>query len=84
MLEVADVLRCAGDAYLQKYGATMPASHRRALYDLRHCRTAVFGGQVYRCDRCGHRQPPRSLAIQGRHGRWLASFLAGSQCPHRF
>ena len=56
MLEVADVLRRAGDAYLQKYGATMLDSHRRALHDLRHCRTAVLGGQVYGCDRCGHRQ----------------------------
>lgn len=56
MLEVADVLRRAGDAYLQKYGATMLPSHRRALRDLRHCRTAMLGGQVYCCDRCGHRQ----------------------------
>ena len=56
MLEVADVLHRAGDAYLQKYGATMLDSHRRALHDLRHCRTAILGGQVYCCDRCGHRQ----------------------------
>jgi len=56
MLEVADVLRRAGDAYLRKFGRRMPASHRRALYDIRHCRTEVFGGHVYRCDRCGHRQ----------------------------
>ena len=56
MLEVADVVRRYGDAYLQKYGATMLPSHRRALQDIRHCRTAVLGGHVYCCDRCGHRQ----------------------------
>lgn len=56
MLEVADVLRRAGDAYLRKFGAAMPPSHRRALDDIRHCRTDLFGGHVYRCDRCGHRQ----------------------------
>ena len=34
----------------------MPPSHRRALRDIRDCRTEVFGGHVYACDRCGHRQ----------------------------
>lgn len=56
MLEVADVLRRAGDVYLRKFGEAMPQSHRRALHDIRHCRTAVFGGHVYRCDLCEHRQ----------------------------
>lgn len=56
MLEVADVFRLYGDAYLQKFGPAMPPSHRRALDDIRHCRTEVLGGHVYGCDRCGHRQ----------------------------
>ena len=56
MLEVADVFRLYGDAYLQKFGRAMPPSHRRALDDIRHCRTEVLGGHVYGCDRCGHRQ----------------------------
>ncbi len=56
MLEVADVFRLYGDAYLQQFGQNMPPSHRRALDDIRHCRTEVLGGHVYACDRCGHRQ----------------------------
>ncbi len=56
MLEVADVFRQYGDTYLGRFGQTMPPSHRRALSDIRDCRTAVFGGHVYDCDRCGHRQ----------------------------
>ena len=56
MLEVADVFRLYGDAYLQQFGQNMPPSHRRALRDIRHCRTEVLGGHVYACDRCGHRQ----------------------------
>ncbi len=56
MLEVAEVFRRYGDAYQQRYGHTMLPSHRRALDDIRQCRTEVFGGHVYRCDRCGHRQ----------------------------
>jgi hypothetical protein len=56
MLEVAQLLQQAGDAYLQKFGSRMLPSHRRAIRDIRHCRTAVFGGHVYGCDRCQHRQ----------------------------
>ena len=56
MLEVADVFRLYGDAYLQRFGRKMPPSHRRALEDIRHCRTEVFGGHVYDCDHCGQRQ----------------------------
>jgi hypothetical protein len=56
MLEVADVLRRAGDAYLRKFEPAMPPGHRRAMHDIRHCRTEVFGGHIYHCDRCGHRQ----------------------------
>lgn len=56
MLELADVVRRYGDVYLQKFGHNMPPSHRRALQDIRHCRTEVLGGHVYVCNQCGHRQ----------------------------
>lgn len=56
MLEVADVFRRYGDAYLQRFGQQMLPSHRRAFYDILHCRTAAMGGHVYDCQRCGHRQ----------------------------
>ncbi len=46
MLEVADVFRQYGDTYLGRFGQTMPPSHRRALRDIRHCRTEVLGGHV--------------------------------------
>ena len=56
MLEVADVFRRYGDAYLQAYGPQMLPSHRRAFYDILHCRTAAMGGHVYACEHCGHEQ----------------------------
>lgn len=56
MREVADVFRRYGDAYVQTYGASLLPSHRRALHDIRHCRTEVFGGHVSDCDHCGQRQ----------------------------
>ena len=53
MLEVADVLRRFGPAYLAQHGASLLPSHRRAIADLQLCRTPALGGQQYRCDVCG-------------------------------
>ena len=54
MLEVADILRQYGPAYLEQFAEKMPACQRRALEDLRRCRTAALGGHLYQCHACGH------------------------------
>ena len=51
-LEVADVFRQYGEAYLAKYGASR--EQRRVLRDIQACRTAALGGHIAQCDRCGH------------------------------
>lgn len=56
MLEVADVLRQHGAAYLDAHGAAVPRRHQRVIRDLIACRTAELGGHLYECDCCGHRQ----------------------------
>ena len=53
MLEVADVLRRFGPAYLAQHGASLLPSHRRAIADLQLCRTPALGGHQFRCDACG-------------------------------
>ncbi len=53
-MTVATVVRQFGPAYLARFGATMPAGHRRALADLAACRTIAMGGHVTQCDACGH------------------------------
>jgi hypothetical protein len=53
MPEVADIFRLHGAAYLARFGRAVLPSHRRALVDLRDCRTAVLGGRLYVCDHCG-------------------------------
>jgi hypothetical protein len=53
-LEVADVFREHADEYLARYGAT--AAQRQVLRAVQNCRTAVLGGHVEACDRCGHQQ----------------------------
>jgi hypothetical protein len=54
MLEVADILRRYGDAYLDRFGSAVPHHHRRAIQAILDCRTAVLGGHLYGCDHCEH------------------------------
>ena len=77
--EVADVVRAYGAACLR----THPTSHaqRRVLRAIARCRTALLGGHVAGCDRCGYRRIaynscgnrhcPKCLAAHS--VRWLAA-----------
>ena len=63
MLEVAEIVRRHGAAYLARFADRMLPSHRRALCDLEACRTPALGGHVHQCDHCG-RQTDRWLTAQ--------------------
>ena len=52
MVELADVFRCHGPAYRQKYEARMLPSHLQAMRAIEQCRTEVLGGQVFYCEHC--------------------------------
>ena len=53
-LEVADIVRAHGAAFLARYGPGLSTAQRRALADVAVCRTAALGGHVHRCGACGH------------------------------
>jgi len=55
-LEVADVFREYGPGYLAAFGDSLLPDQRRVLSDIVRCRTAVLGGHVEGCDRCGHQR----------------------------
>lgn len=55
-LEVAEVIRECGDAFMARHGAWLSSAQRRALRDLVACRTAALGGHVVRCLDCGHQR----------------------------
>ena len=55
-LEVADIFRIHGPAYLEAHGHAMSSAQRRVMRAIEICRTAVLGGHVDKCDRCGHRR----------------------------
>jgi Putative transposase/Transposase zinc-binding domain len=78
-VEVADVIRGHGEAFLAQYGSTLTAAQRRALRALAVCRTAALGGHVERCADCDHeriaynscrnRHCPKCQALA--RARWL-------------
>jgi hypothetical protein len=51
-MTVATAVRQFGPANAARFGAAMPAGHRRALEALAACRTAAMGGHVAQCDAC--------------------------------
>ena len=55
-LEVADIFRIRGPAYREGHGHAMSSAQRQVMRAIEICRTAVLGGHVDKCDRCGHRR----------------------------
>ena len=53
-LEVAEVVRQYGDAFLARYGSTLSGAQHQALRAIALCRTAALGGHITQCDHCGH------------------------------
>ena len=53
-LEVADIVRQYGAAYLARYGHVTSTAQQRVLRALTLCRTAALGGHTTACDQCGH------------------------------
>jgi hypothetical protein len=73
-LEVADMIRAAGESFRQRYSASLTWLQRKVLDAIARCRTAALGGHRDACLNCGTkpRQPqtsphadtlPRSLQV---------------------
>jgi hypothetical protein len=54
-LEVADLIRSAGTAFLKRNHHWLSWKHVKVLRAIRRCRTAALGGHLDECTRCGHR-----------------------------
>src|SRR5208282_3260615 len=54
-LEVADLIRIAGDAFIERNRQWISWKHVKVLLAIRQCRTAALGGHLDECTRCGHR-----------------------------
>ena len=63
-LEVAAIFRAYGEVYRQ--GHRLSGGQRRVMRDIEACRTAVLGGHMAQCDRCGA-QVVRYHSCRNRH-----------------
>ncbi len=54
-LELADIFRVHGPAFLTTFVDSLTTQQKKALRDISLCRTAALGGHVEQCDECGHR-----------------------------
>jgi hypothetical protein len=83
LLEVADVVRQYGAAFLARYGPTLSGEQHRALRAIALCRTAALGGHITQCDHCGHEEQAynscRHRSCPKCHGAAQASWLAARE-----
>jgi Putative transposase/Transposase zinc-binding domain len=54
-LEVADIIRAAGEAFIEQNCHWLRWKHLKVLRAIERCRTAALGGHLDECARCGHR-----------------------------
>jgi len=54
-LEVADLVRAAGDRFIEHSRRWITWAHIKVLRAIERCRTAALGGHLDECSRCGHR-----------------------------
>ena len=90
MPTVADVVRRYGPAYLERFGETIPAAHKKVLRAIAACRTSELGTVLYRCEdcermhavgrSCGDRHCPSCRATRPRPG-WRRSPIACCRAP---
>ena len=81
-LEVADLIRTAGAAFIEKNRPWIRWKHVKVLLAIARCRTAALGGHVDECTRCGHRATISYNSCRNRHcpkcqtaarNRWIAA-----------
>jgi Putative transposase/Transposase zinc-binding domain len=91
-LEVADIIRSAGESFLEKSRRWITWHHRKVLLAILRCRTAVLGGHRDRCSNCGHVVAISYNSCGNRHCprcqgnarlRWLAA-REGELLPTRY
>jgi hypothetical protein len=80
-LEVADLVRAAGDAFIERSRKWINWKHVKVLLAIARCRTTALGGHLDECTRCGHRAISYN-SCRNRHcpkcqtgarDRWLAA-----------
>ena len=66
-LEVADLIRSAGAAFIERNRQWLSWKHVKVLRAIARCRTAALGGHLDQCTRCGHRATICYNSCRNRH-----------------
>src|SRR6266699_3421954 len=66
-LEVADLVRTAGSAFIERNRVWIRWTHIKVLIAIARCRTAALGGHIDECVRCGHRATISYNSCRNRH-----------------
>jgi hypothetical protein len=66
-LEVADLVRTAGTAFIERNRKWIRWQHIKVLLAITRCRTAALGGHLDECTRCGHRATISYNSCRNRH-----------------
>src|SRR5258708_8776041 len=81
-LEVADLVRAAGDAFIERNRHWLRWKHIKGVLGIRRCCSGGLGGHFDECTRCGHRAPISYNSCRDRHcpkcqtaarDRWIAA-----------
>jgi transposase-like zinc-binding protein/putative transposase len=81
-LEVADIIRAAGEVFIERNRHWLGWKQVKVLRAIARCRTAALGGHLDECMRCGHRAPISYNSCRDRHcpkcqtaarDRWIAA-----------
>ncbi len=81
LLELADIIRTAGQRLIDRHPAWLTWLHVKVLVAIARCRTAAMGGHLDQCSDCGHRAISYN-SCRNRHcpkcqsqarDRWLAA-----------
>src|SRR6266571_1967737 len=67
LLEVADLVRSAGAAFIGRNRNWIRWTHIKVLLAIARCRTAALGGHIDECTRCGHRATISYNSCRNRH-----------------
>jgi len=63
--EVADIVRAAGQRFIDKNRSWLTGLHRKVLFAIECCRTAALGGHKDRCARCGYKAISYNSCLMG-------------------
>ena len=76
-LEVADIVRAAGNRFWEKHKSHLAWVHRKVLDAIVRCRTAALGGHRDKCVRCGH----QAISYNSCRDRNCPKCQGNARCP---